>query len=223
MTRVVGADVWRKGWVAVLAVDGALVSVETYEAMEALASEHRDANVIAVDTPIGLPANPPRSADVAARRFVGPRASSVFPTPPRDVLEAASYEDARRVSIERHGRGVSAQSYALRHRILETDAVARVDERIIEVHPEVSFRALAGEPLRFAKKTWNGQQERRQLLAGAGLVISDRLDGLVGEVPPDDVLDAAVAVWSGLRFAVGDAQALPVEPLSGQYGNVIWY
>src|SRR5206468_1411244 len=57
-----------------------------------------EAQVIGVDIPIGLPESGARPADVAARRFVGPRASSVFTTPQRAVLEAPSYAEARRVA-----------------------------------------------------------------------------------------------------------------------------
>jgi len=223
MTRVVGADVWKNGWVAVAAVDGWIASIDAYDTMADLAGAEPDAEVIAVDIPIGLPVAPPRSADAAARRFIGTRGSSVFPTPPRDVLEQDTYKKALAFSRKRYGIGLTAQSYALRHRILETDAVARADDRLIEIHPEVTFRSLAGHPLAFSKRTWNGHSERRRLLSGVGLSIPDHLPEAVGSVPTEDVLDAAAAVWSAVRFASGDAATLPDEmPLPG-FGQVIWY
>lgn len=98
MTRVVGADVWKKGWVAVVTVDGWIASIDAYETMADLAAAEADAEIIAVDIPIGLPVAPPRPADAAARRFIGARSSSVFPTPPRDVLEAETYQEALRLA-----------------------------------------------------------------------------------------------------------------------------
>ncbi len=223
MTRVVGADVWKKGWVAVVTVDGWIASIDAYETMADLAAAEADAEIIAVDIPIGLPVAPPRPADAAARRFIGARSSSVFPTPPRDVLEAETYQEALRLSRKRYGIGLTAQSYALRRRILETDAVARTDQRLIEIHPEVTFRALAGRPLNSSKKSWNGHSERRRLLSGVGLSLPDRLPDPVGTVPADDILDATAAAWSAGRYAAGAARSLPDEmPLPG-FGEVIWY
>ena len=223
MTRVVGADVWKDGWVAVVTVDGWIASIDAYESMSDLAKAEAEAEIIAVDIPIGLPVAPPRPADGAARKFIGARSSSVFPTPPRDVLEAETYQDALRLSRKRYGIGLTAQSYALRRRILETDNVARSDQRLIEIHPEVTFRALAGRPLSSSKKSWNGHSERRRLLSGVGLSLPDRLPEPVGTVPADDVLDAAAAAWSAGRYAAGEARSLPDEmPLPG-FGEVIWY
>jgi len=223
MTRVVGADVWKNGWIAIVAVDGWIASIDAYETMVDLAAAEPEAEVIAVDIPIGLPIAPPRPADSAARRFIGARSSSVFPTPPRDVLKAETYQDALRLSRKRYGVGLTAQSYSLRRRILETDAVARSDPRLVEIHPEVTFRSLAGRALAFSKKSWNGHAERRRLLSSVGLSLPDRLPDAVGTVPADDVLDAAAGAWTAARYAAGEARTLPEEiPLPG-FGEVIWY
>ena len=73
--------------------------------------------------------------------------------------------------------------------------IAPGNHRVIEVHPEVCFRAMKGEPLDYSKHSWNGQAERRRLIAGAGIDLPDHiLDA--GKVPSDDLLDAAVAAWT---------------------------
>jgi predicted RNase H-like nuclease len=82
-----------------------------------------------------------------------------------------------------------------------------VDERVYEVHPEVSFRAMKGSPLGQRKKTWNGLLERVRLLADAGIHIPDELP--CGTAAPDDVVDAAAAAWSAGRIACGEACTLP--------------
>ena len=194
--RVAGVDMAGGGWAVVVLEDDRVVDAFRCESCaEAL---HADAAVVGVDIPIGIPDSPPRPADVAARRFVGPRASSVYPTPIRAVLEATTYAEARAVALEVTGKSVSAQSYALRHRILEVDEHARHDERVIEVHPEVSFSELAKGPL-LPKKRTDGQAERRALLEEAGIEVPES----VPRIAEPDLLDATVAAWSARRYAAG--------------------
>jgi predicted RNase H-like nuclease len=223
---VAGLDACRTGWVAVVLEDGRFATAFVEATFTATLGRLDDAVAIGVDIPIGLPADGagPRLADQAARGFVGPRRGSVFPTPPRAPLLAPSYADARRLLPS-----LSAQSYALRLKILEVDAALRelleVDEalgdRIFEVHPEVSFAALAGRHLPHPKRTWNGLMERRRLLAGAGIELPDALPV---DAPADDVLDAAVVAWTAHRKARGAAVALPADP-PWQDGRAvaIWY
>ncbi len=59
MARVVGADVWKKGWIAVVTVDGWIASIDAYDTIAELASAEADAEVIAVGILIGLPVVPP--------------------------------------------------------------------------------------------------------------------------------------------------------------------
>jgi predicted RNase H-like nuclease len=88
----------------------------------------------------------------------------VFLTFPRVVLEAASYEDAKRICVERGWKKPSIQSWGMRHRILEIESLAVADERIVEVHPEVSFRELFGQPLS-KKRDATGLAERKSTSA----------------------------------------------------------
>jgi predicted RNase H-like nuclease len=120
------------------------------------------------------------------------------------VLEAPSYADARAVATELTGRSISAQSYALRERILEVDDYARDDERVIEVHPEVSFRELAHRPL-LSKHRTDGLAERRALLEQAGIELPESAP----RISEPDLLDATVAAWSARRYALGEALPLP--------------
>ena len=200
---VTGIDGYPRGWVAVdLDAEGnaaARVSRLLGDLVEPGAA------VVAVDIPIGIPEHGRREADLEAQRFVGARRSTVFLTPPRAVLEAETYAEARRVAVEATGKSISSQAYALRRRILEADPLARADPRIVEVHPEVSFRELAGAPLSSSKHTPEGLRERRALLEEAGLVLPERPRG----VPEADLLDAAVAAWSAARYARGEARPLP--------------
>lgn len=203
--------------------DGHVEGVLTFASFRPLLGSLSDRDAIGVDIPIGLPPTAIRRADREARRFVGPRAPSVFDTPPRAVLEAPTYEEARNLSQSEYGRGVSVQSYRLREKLLDVDR-ARSGHPLFEVHPEVSFCALAGEPLLHNKRSWNGQMLRRRLLVGAGLALPDEL-GEAAAVAVDDVLDAAVVAWSAMRIASGAAISIPDPPEDDErgYPMAIWY
>lgn len=223
--HVVGADGCRGGWVAVTLVDGRVSAVEVFPQFAALVAAAGGAAAIGVDMPIGLLETASRAADREARRLLGRAGSSVFGVPARPVLLAATYTEARRLARDRGETGVSAQAYALRRKIFEVEAVAGGDDRVYEVHPEVSFRELGGGAGRLAgKKTWDGLGERRELLRRAGIELPDVLGDAGRRSGADDVLDAAAAAWSALRVARGEARSLPDPPEAGPHGRdiAIW-
>jgi predicted RNase H-like nuclease len=226
MDLVLGLDGYKHQWISVALRDGAFERVCVFRTIaEALAAES-DAVVVGVDVPIGASDGCGRPADHQAREFVGARQSSVFLTFPAAVLACASHKAAAALARQLTGKALSYQSYCLRDKIAEAELAARNDERVVEVHPEVSFRALAGKDLAFTKKSWNGQEERRRLLRSAAIRIPEVLQGPAGKAPVDDVLDAAVAAWSARRVAQGQARTLPVgvSPPSGKRTTgVIWY
>jgi predicted RNase H-like nuclease len=224
VSYVLGVDAYKSGWVALALGNGTVSGCQLYGHISELIGDHSAAGIIAVDIPIGLPEKGPRQADVEARRFVGPRRSSVFPTPTRAILEAPTYDEAIVLAQALGGPGVSRQSFALAPKILEVDAAASTDERIVEVHPEVSFRAMANHPIDFPKKSWNGLLLRRQHLEANGVLLPDDLsEG--GLAPADDVLDAAAAAWTANRLAQGKAKTLPDPPEEHPGGRAvaIWY
>ncbi len=142
-------------------------------------------------------------------------------TPPRPVLEAPTYTAANAIAPEIIGKKISQQAWALRPSIALVETLAAEDRRVIEVHPEVSFRAMVDHELRYAKGTWNGQRLRLHSLEGEGIVLADHL-GEGGDVAVADVLDAAAAAWSARRYARHEERALPEGSPRGQR-EVIWY
>jgi predicted RNase H-like nuclease len=218
MTEVAGIDAYRRGkesgWVAVLLRDGDFAEATAGRTFEAVLSPLPGAHTIGIDMPIGLPTNGPRPCDVEARAFVGVRRNSVFIAPPLEALKAETHAEATRLCKELTGVGLSQQAYGLRKKLLEVASIARADERIREVHPEVSFREMAGTELSHPKTTWSGQAARRSLLAGQGIAVPDDL-GKAGSVPPDDLLDAAAAAWSATRIASGRAKSFPADAVPG--------
>ena len=226
MTQVAGIDGCPKGWIAIVLEEGCFARAEVGRTFADLLPNLADAEVIAVDIPIGLPEGPePRLADVEAKKRLGKLGPAVFATPPRVVLEAPSYAKANALSNKRFGHGISAQSYALRPKIFQVDACAETDDRVYEVHPEVCFAEMSGEPLTHSKVSWYGQRARLRLLANAGITIPDDLGG-VGKIPPDDIIDAAAAAWSAHRIAAGTGEKVgkPVPDLRpNRNAGFIWF
>lgn len=202
---------------------GQFVQADTDPSLADLIARQEEIAVIALDMPLGLPlASAPRACDVQARSMVGPRRNSVFYAPPEEILKAATHADATKAAVKLTGRGISQQAFALREGIQVAAAVATKDRRVIEVHPEVSFKALADKHLLFGKRSWNGQHQRSELLLAHGIVLPGHLPGEAGGIAVDDVLDAAVAAWSANRYATNRAGSLTPGAQRGAL-QVIWY
>jgi predicted RNase H-like nuclease len=172
----------------------------------------RDATVIGIDMPLGLPDDGTRRPEALARRLLQNRKSSVFNAPVRGVLATANYDEANEVSRRRGGVGLSKQSYGLVEKIREVDCWhAAAPCRVVEIHPEVAFSALTGSARLPSKKSWLGALVRLRALAKVGLVLEDALDDQLSRAAVDDVLDAAVVAWSARRVARGEGISLPPE------------
>lgn len=208
---MVGLDAaGRHGWLAVVVDDSGFVAARCGTAAEVI-EWAGPVDAIGVDIPIGHVDGGSRRADVEARAFVGPRSSSVFAAPRPEVLDAESYVDANQILTALGVPKLSRQAWNLVPRVVEVTAIARSDRRVVEVHPEVSFAVMAGQPLLWSKKSWNGLQQRRRLLVSAGIVLPDGSESLAGVVT-DDVVDAAAAAWSARRVANGTARTFPDRP-----------
>lgn len=224
MTLVAGADVWKGQWVAVVLEDCRFSQAVTGKTILDVMAKAGDVSVLAVDIPIGLSdGGGHRECDIEARSLLGPRSSSVFLTPPREIISEPDYRKANELCKDRFGCGVSRQAHALRTKILEVDRVARNDHRLIEAHPEVSFCTMKRAILSYSKKTWNGQNERRRLLASQGIQLPGDL-AEAGLAQPDDVLDAAAVAWTAWRALEARAETLPASSTgcSLDHRPVIW-
>jgi predicted RNase H-like nuclease len=225
--RVLGVDGCKAGWVGIVLSDGAALAcfATTIGDLAERASSGGPLDVVAIDIPIGLPDAGRRRADVLAGELAGPRRASVFMTPVRAALAEEEFAAATAMNVDLAGEGISRQAHGLRAKILQVDQwVRHAPHRVVEIHPEVGFARLAGAPLNVSKSTWAGAVRRRQLLAGAGIVLVDDL-GLAGEkAGVDDILDAAVAAWTALRVASGQARPVPDPPevFSDGLPSAIW-
>jgi predicted RNase H-like nuclease len=208
--RVAGIDGTKGGWVAIMLEEGKVREDRLLRPIETRFEELVGVEILAIDVPVGFG---PRAADAAARGYLAGATSTVFTTPSREVLEVPFGP----------GLGVSAQAHAIGSRILHVTRLAEEDDRIHEVHPEASFRAMnGGSPLRHRKKAAGGALERLALLERHGISL-----GSLGEsafAPLDDVLDAAAAAWTANRIALGIAATLPDPPeIVGGRRVAIWY
>lgn len=226
MVRVLGVDGCRDGWVGLAPDADGPRAYAAPDLLALVALAERDGSVarVGVDIPIGLTDEGWRLADQEAARALGARRASIFRTPVRAALQAPDHASGVRISNEASEGGFSIQAWGLRTKVLEVDLLVRGgDDRIAEVHPELSFARMAGHPARHAKKTWAGQQERLALLARNGIDLA-RLIGGTGSAAPDDVVDAAAVAWTALRLARGEAVSVPDPPQPVPYGlhAAIW-
>ena len=158
-------------------------------------------STILVDMPIGLSADGRRACDRLARQRLGARASSVFPVPARLVLAEQAYEMANAAMKQRCGRGLSKQAFYLLPKIRELESYLtehpKPRGRWYECHPELCFCQFnQGRPMRFAKKTREGQRERLELIRDVlPEAVEDNVSALMAsttrrQLALDDVLDA---------------------------------
>jgi predicted RNase H-like nuclease len=204
---VLGVDGWRGRWVGAL-LDGRSVRLlDLADATAVLAVP--DVEVVGIDMPIGLSDDGARACDRSAKARLGKAGSSVFPAPVRAVLAAQDYAEARVLSVRATGgTSLSAQAWQLVRSIRALDDALGEPpaEHVVEVHPELAFRALDPE-LTDAKVTARGMAQRLAALRTVMDVDAALLDA-PPRVPAVDALDACAAAWSARRIADGTAECL---------------
>ena len=214
--RVLGVDGCRAGWIGVLYAGGSaeVLVRSSFADLVTDVLERGPLHVVGVDIPIGLPDSSSRQADVLARRRLSAgRKSSVFPTPTRAACDAPTWREANSANrTATGGVGVSVQGFGLVPKINDVDAYLRAGAPVpvIEVHPEVSFAAMAGETIGDRKQTPAGVSARVATLRAAGVPVPPVGPGKGYDT--DDLLDACAVAWTAQRFAQGVAEPLPDPP-----------
>lgn len=184
-----------------------------------------DLTAVAIDMPIGLPDSEPRRSDREARLLLGPRRSSVFPTPVRATLSAESYEDACERSRRASGKALSKQAFNILDRIAMLDELVEPadQDRWVEAHPELAFTRLRGDHVPHNKHGAAGRALRIDLL-GQELPASE-VAKLVDrkEVPTIDTIDALALVTTAARVAAGNEIRLGTQVDStGKTAEVVY-
>jgi predicted RNase H-like nuclease len=193
---VLGIDACPGGWVGIELTGGAFAGASFAQELSVLV-EPATAAVVGVDMPLGLCAETWRAADHTARAVLGPRRASVFLVPPRAVWEQSDFTAANAVCRGLTGNGLTQQTWGLRHKVLEADALrARMPGRMFEVHPEVAFAAMAAQPRPGWSAAW-------MAVVAAGARGGDTLPGDVRSARPGEAASAhaplayAKTTWAG--------------------------
>lgn len=177
---------------------------------------------IAVDMPIGLPEAGPRACDVAARRLLGPRRSTVFPAPPRPILHERDYQAALAHKRVIDGTGLSKQSFHLLPKIAEVDAAISptMQPRVVECHPELAFQRRHGRPLA-SKHDPSGLEQRRDLV---GDLLGDQPIPRLRGTEPHDVLDAIALTLTARALLHDEAERLGdgARDARGLVMEIVW-
>ncbi len=228
-STVAGVDGCRGGWLCVLRRTAAPLQERAFVArtfLEVLAG-CAEAAVIAIDIPIGLPAQIAgggRDCDRALRKALGPRASTVFLPPARAALAETEYRRACAAALAASAppRQISKQMFHLLPKMREIDSAMtpEAQTRVFECHPEGAFWIMNGGAPLIAPKKLKGRPHapglaaRRALLADQGFS-----DGFLsaahfrpGDAGADDFLDACACSWTASRILRGEAVRFPASP-----------
>lgn len=222
MTRFVGARWTREGWVAVAFADGYESTTVYAEIGQLWGDLEETAERILVDVPIGLieEGDPTREPDELTRRVVGPQAGEVRTPPVREATRKRRYPAATRVMERKTGQSLSEAAFAA------SEPIAAVDELLQEVpetravfgesHPELCFRAFAGEPLEYNRRHAGGYAERMRALAefdhDAPPTVQSAAEAVAGHpVNIEAVLDALALAYTA-RPGSEPLRTLPADP-----------
>jgi predicted RNase H-like nuclease len=223
MTRVIGIDGAPGGWIVVTWDKTASYQLHR-NISDVLALQ---ADVIAVDMPIGLPKYSGRNVEPIARQILKGKASSVFSVPARAAIQddQLTYQQACDVNMKHSvpTKKFSMQSFMIFPKIRELDRLItpELQTRVHEVHPEVSFAVMNGMKAVLSKKsTGEGRAKRISLLIAAGFPW-DALSGpsyLKKFVADNDIVDACACAWSARRIFERRALCIPSQPESDDRG-----
>ena len=225
---VAGADGCRGGWIAFkVDLPAHATSVEVVDLPAWLRDRPPDLTCLGIDIPIGL-LRGPRACDKAARKLLGqPRGTSVFPAPCRAALGAQTYAEASSINRQKTTMGLSQQAWGIAPKIKQVDdaITCECQQWAFEVHPEVCFWALAGErPMAHSKKTKDGAVERAAVLRPPFPEIERHLANRPRAVGADDLLDAAAAAWTALRWHRNEAECVCTPELDDRgLSTTIYY
>ena len=226
----VGVDGCSLGWFGVGYSGNGAYEMMTFRTFVELLNQYREAQLILVDIPIGLPEGEERRhCDGIARGHLGsPRSSSVFTAPTRQTVRQAEqfptdYPAARALERQVTGRrGISQQAFAIAPKIAEVERVilargADAIPQIREVHSEVCFWALNNQhPMNHRKKNMHGVTERIGVLGEVEARTEEIYNTACRQyrrnrVARDDILDALVAAVTAY-LGHDQLQTLPANP-----------
>jgi predicted RNase H-like nuclease len=227
-------SVAREGvWLAVAYTEERYDHTAVVEGVGELWTRYEDSAArIAVDVPIGLEsAAAPRPNERAAGRVLGSRADAIVPAPVREATRKQRYRTAARVHERKTDAELSRSAFE-RARLVNAvdDFLTTIDEArpvFVETHPELCYRAFAGESMAEPPEIAAGYAERMRTLAefdrdGPPTVQSVAEATAGHRVPIPAVLDA-VALAVTVRPGPGELRTLPPDPSTDAEGLPMRY
>lgn len=191
-----------------------------------------DAARIAVDVPIGLEAAAaPRPNERAARALLGPRSAALVGAPVREAARKQRYRTAARVHERKTGSELSRPAFERARLVTAMDEfLTTIDEArpvFVEAHPELCYRAFAGEPMERDPETAAGYAERMRTLAefdvDAPPTVQSVAEATGGHDVPIPAVPDAVALALTVRPGPGDLRSLPADPPTDERGLPMQY
>jgi predicted RNase H-like nuclease len=226
MKTVIGVDGAPGGWLAV--IWGKTVTHQLFRNLHDLLQ--LDAEIVAIDMPIGFPKLSGRTVEKTARQMLKGKASSIFSVPARAAIEneKASYHEACEINLQysEPSQRFSKQSFNIFPKMRELDRLMtpELQVRIHEVHPELSFAEMNNRQAVLSKKSKpEGRQERIMLLEASGFPWQQlpRSTYLKKDVAENDIVDACACAWSARRILEGCALTIPDQPEKDARGLVM--
>ncbi len=223
----VGVDACRKGWFSVALDRQGNWNIGIFKTIGDFWSTFQNVSLILIDIPIGLPYCGKRKCDTETRKMLDRRASSVFPVPCREALQAKTYSQACRLNQQVMGVKLTIQTWNISAKIHDVDRLLRNNKqarrRIRESHPELCFWSLAGgHPMVYSKKKPQGFLERYSILKKiypeTKAIVDNALERFLRkDLARDDILDAIVlAVSATLPFT--SMRSVPSNPPKDKKG-----
>ena len=217
----VGVDACRKGWFAVAFDRQGNWNIGIFKTIADFWNAFQNVSFILIDIPIGLPYCGKRKCDTETRKILDRRASSVFPVPCREALQAETYSEASRINQKVMGVKLTIQTWNISAKIHEVDRLLcnnrQARRRIRESHPELCFWSLAGgHPMVYSKKKPPGFSERCVLLQKicpqSKAIIDMALERFMRkDLARDDILDA-LALAVSARLGSKSSRTIPLDP-----------
>jgi predicted RNase H-like nuclease len=220
--RYVGAVWTGEAWLAVAFDREGIDRVAVYEEIGGLWLDVEEVGErVLVSVPVGLvEERGERPPEPLAREVLGPRADTVYTPPVREATRKRRFSAATRAHERKAGDGLSRAAFDA------SDAIAQVDELLQEVpearpviaeaHPEVCFRAFAGEPIEHPREVAAGYAARMRTLVSvdrdAPPAVQSAAEGTDGHpVTIADVLDGMALAYTA-RPGPGTLRTLPTDP-----------
>jgi predicted RNase H-like nuclease len=222
MAAYIGVEWTGGGWLAVVFDRAGFDHAAVFEEVGGLWHRYEEtAEQLLVGVPVGLSEDSgDRPCDLLARQLLGPRQTAVVAPPVREATRKRRYPAAKRVTERTTDGTLSKRAFAYSEPIAVVDELVRnVPEArtaFAESHPELCFRAFAGEQLQYPETTAGGYAERMRALAtfdtDAPPVVQRVAEAVGGtDTTVEDVL-GAVALAYTVCPGPGRLRSLPPDP-----------